>query len=91
MGRCQPSGASALGEPAAPCRLGSPSLPTGETAAKSRQLTCLDLFCGCGGFTLGMERAGHLTAHFARPHSHRDLRDFARLNEGNEHALFLAA
>lgn len=23
-----------------------------------RQLTCLDLFCGCGGFTLGMQRAG---------------------------------
>lgn len=23
-----------------------------------RQLTCIDLFCGCGGFTLGMERAG---------------------------------
>ena len=22
------------------------------------QLTCLDLFCGCGGFSLGMERAG---------------------------------
>ena len=21
-------------------------------------LTCLDLFCGCGGFTLGLERAG---------------------------------
>src|SRR5947207_11073234 len=21
-------------------------------------LTCLDLFCGCGGFSLGMQRAG---------------------------------
>ncbi len=20
--------------------------------------TCIDLFCGCGGFTLGMQRAG---------------------------------
>ena len=20
--------------------------------------TCIDLFCGCGGFSLGMERAG---------------------------------
>ena len=24
----------------------------------SEPLTCLDLFCGCGGFTLGMQRAG---------------------------------
>lgn len=24
----------------------------------SERLTCLDLFCGCGGFSLGMERAG---------------------------------
>lgn len=23
-----------------------------------KQFTCIDLFCGCGGFTLGMERAG---------------------------------
>jgi DNA (cytosine-5)-methyltransferase 1 len=23
-----------------------------------KRLTCIDLFCGCGGFTLGMERAG---------------------------------
>ena len=22
------------------------------------ELTCLDLFCGCGGFSLGMQRAG---------------------------------
>jgi len=22
------------------------------------RLTCIDLFCGCGGFSLGMERAG---------------------------------
>jgi DNA (cytosine-5)-methyltransferase 1 len=22
------------------------------------QLTCIDLFCGCGGFSLGMQRAG---------------------------------
>ena len=24
----------------------------------STSLTCLDLFCGCGGFSLGMKRAG---------------------------------
>jgi DNA (cytosine-5)-methyltransferase 1 len=29
----------------------------GERSTK-HQLTCLDLFCGCGGFSLGMERAG---------------------------------
>jgi len=23
-----------------------------------KKLTCLDLFCGCGGFSLGMQRAG---------------------------------
>ena len=23
-----------------------------------KKLTCIDLFCGCGGFSLGMERAG---------------------------------
>ena len=23
-----------------------------------KNLTCIDLFCGCGGFTLGMQRAG---------------------------------
>jgi DNA (cytosine-5)-methyltransferase 1 len=23
-----------------------------------KRFTCVDLFCGCGGFTLGMERAG---------------------------------
>lgn len=26
--------------------------------AASRQMTFIDLFCGCGGFTLGMQRAG---------------------------------
>ncbi|KAF0179049.1 MAG: Cytosine-specific methyltransferase [Limisphaerales bacterium] len=36
-----------------------PSSPTGEKpGASGRQPTCLDLFCGCGGFSLGMERAG---------------------------------
>lgn len=30
-------------------------MPTDKTP---QPLTCLDLFCGCGGFTLGMERAG---------------------------------
>jgi DNA (cytosine-5)-methyltransferase 1 len=32
--------------------------------------------------TLEVRRAGKLTAHDARPHSERDLRDFARLREG---------
>ncbi len=30
----------------------------GEGERSTNQLTCLDLFCGCGGFSLGMERAG---------------------------------
>lgn len=29
-----------------------------STDTTTQSLTCLDLFCGCGGFTLGMERAG---------------------------------
>ena len=29
--------------------------------SQMKRLTCIDLFCGCGGFTLGMERAGFLT------------------------------
>jgi DNA (cytosine-5)-methyltransferase 1 len=24
-----------------------------------KRLTCIDLFCGCGGFSLGLERAGY--------------------------------
>lgn len=32
--------------------------------------------------TLEVQRAGKLTAHRARPHSERDLRDFGRLREG---------
>ena len=30
----------------------------GTYRAASGALTCLDLFCGCGGFSLGMQRAG---------------------------------
>ena len=30
----------------------------GEGGRSLKQLTCLDLFCGCGGFSLGMQRAG---------------------------------
>jgi DNA (cytosine-5)-methyltransferase 1 len=30
----------------------------GEGERSTNQLTCLDLFCGCGGFSLGMQRAG---------------------------------
>jgi len=36
-----------------------PSASSAEQAGVNRrQPTCLDLFCGCGGFSLGMERAG---------------------------------
>ena len=34
-----------------------PIVGTSAESAK-RRLTCLDLFCGCGGFSLGMQRAG---------------------------------
>ena len=35
------------------------------------KLTFIDLFCGCGGFSLGLQRAGfdcvdHELAHFAK-------------------------
>ena len=42
----------ALHEQAVPYRAGA-----GEPTPVPR-LTCLDLFCGCGGFSLGMQRAG---------------------------------
>ena len=42
----------ALQEQAVPYRAG-----LGKPPAVPR-LTCLDLFCGCGGFRLGMQRAG---------------------------------
>ena len=44
--------AVALQEQAAPYRAGV------EGLAGVPRLTCLDLFCGCGGFSLGMQRAG---------------------------------
>ncbi|MHB8655542.1 MAG: DNA cytosine methyltransferase [Terriglobia bacterium] len=28
-----------------------------------KRFTCVDLFCGCGGFALGMERAGFEFTH----------------------------
>jgi DNA (cytosine-5)-methyltransferase 1 len=34
---------------------------TSRSNGSPSKLTCLDLFCGCGGFTLGMERAGFRT------------------------------
>jgi len=30
----------------------------GHYHVASEALTCLDLFCGCGGFSLGMQHAG---------------------------------
>ena len=33
-------------------------LPTPYRTAREGRLTCIDLFCGCGGFSLGMQRAG---------------------------------
>ncbi len=47
-----------LREQAPPYRANFPSPLGGEGRGEVRPLTCLDLFCGCGGFTLGMVRAG---------------------------------
>ena len=33
-------------------------LPAPYGMAREGRLTCIDLFCGCGGFSLGMRRAG---------------------------------
>jgi len=33
-------------------------LPAPYGMAPEGRLTCIDLFCGCGGFSLGMRRAG---------------------------------
>lgn len=49
------SGPGAIHEQPVPYRAASPSPPSEARG----QLTCLDLFCGCGGFTLGMQRAGY--------------------------------
>lgn len=56
--RCQPA---ALREQSPQYRAttdASPSPHGGEGRGEVRPLTCLDLFCGCGGFSLGMQRAG---------------------------------
>jgi DNA (cytosine-5)-methyltransferase 1 len=37
---------------------GRPWLGLLELAPPMNSLTCIDLFCGCGGFSLGMQRAG---------------------------------
>lgn len=51
-------------EPPGRCRTAGSSAPAPQRASpwggvqSSQPLTCLDLFCGCGGFTMGMQRAG---------------------------------
>src|SRR5437879_305957 len=52
MSRRQKRCAAALREDAAVYRAAT------QTGPQSPAPTCLDLFCGCGGFTLGMQRAG---------------------------------
>jgi DNA (cytosine-5)-methyltransferase 1 len=58
MRQRRPSPTPALHEQTPPYRVASPSPPSGQKTGAQEQLTCLDLFCGCGGFTLGMQRAG---------------------------------
>lgn len=69
MGRRLSSETLALREQAPPYRVAAAGRPPltrladtlsaigGEGRVRG-PLTCLDLFCGCGGFTLGMQRAG---------------------------------
>lgn len=61
MGRPRSWDLNPLREPAAPGRAAAPSASIGGRNGARRPLTCLDLFCGCGGFALGMERAGFQT------------------------------
>ncbi len=49
------------GDPHTPHRAPTAPRETGGRTGPARPLTCLDLFCGCGGFALGMERAGFRT------------------------------
>ncbi len=55
---------AALREQSPPCRVTGNASPSpggegrGEGERSTNPLTCLDLFCGCGGFSLGMQRAG---------------------------------
>lgn len=39
----------------------APGTVGARAAGSGKTLTCLDLFCGCGGFSLGMEQAGFQT------------------------------
>jgi len=57
------SAATEIHEQAVPYRVAAnvSSRPTSDQPSAHEApppLTCLDLFCGCGGFSLGMERAG---------------------------------
>jgi DNA (cytosine-5)-methyltransferase 1 len=48
--------------------------------------TCIDLFCGCGGFSLGMERAG-FRCFAAIDHNPEAITAFAKNFPGVPHVL----
>lgn len=61
MSRRRKSADGVLREQLVPYRVSSAASPSplrGEGRGEVRSLTFLDLFCGCGGFSLGLRRAG---------------------------------